>query len=85
MPKVKLARNLRKETRLDILNQIIKHRMIDERLETQDQLASYLGIDHLLSTKGFLGKQNGNMTSYAIYFLFSHFSPEEIAKAMGAN
>lgn len=36
MPKVNLGRTLRKETRLDIMNQIIRYRMIDEKIETQD-------------------------------------------------
>ena len=45
MPKVNLGRNLRKETRLDVLNQIIQHRMIDEKIETQDHLGSCLGLD----------------------------------------
>ena len=85
MPKVKLARNLRKETRLDILNQIIKHRMIDERLETQDQLASYLGIDRSSINKRISGETKWKYDELCNLFSLLNFSPEYIAKAMGAN
>ena len=69
MPKVKLARNLRKETRLD----------------TQDQLASYLGIDRSSINKRISGETKWKYDELCNLFSLLHFSPEEIAKAMGAK
>lgn len=85
MPKVNLGKNLRKETRLDIMNQIIRHRMIDEKIETQDQLASYLGLDRSSINKRISGETKWKYDELCNLFSLLHFSPEEIAKAMGAK
>lgn len=85
MPRVKLAQNLRKETRLDTLNRIIKHRMVDERINTQDQLASYLGLDRSSINKRISGETKWKYDELCNLFSLLHFSPEEIVKAMGAK
>lgn len=85
MPKVNLGRNLRKETRLDILNQIIRHRMIDEKIETQDQLGIYLGLNRSSINKRISGETKWKYDELCNLFSQLHFSPEEIAKAMGAK
>ena len=85
MPKVNLGRTLRKETRLDILNQIIRHRMIDEKIETQDQLGGCLGLDRSSINKRISGETKWKYDELCNLFSRLHFSPEEIAKAMGAK
>ena len=85
MPKVKLGRSSRKETRLDVLNQIIQHRMIDEKIGTQDQLGGYLGLDRASISKRISGETKWKYDELCNLFSLLHFSPDEIAKAMGAK